>query len=487
MKSDVPIDRFFACIIAGVKDAADGCSRINVKNPATDATFAQIAACGPEEVNRAVMAARAAFGGGTWSQLTAVERGRLLCKLGEAIAFEAGALAELEAQDTGKPLAQAQADMVAAARYFEYYGGAADKVHGESIPFLAGYQVQTIYEPYGVTGHIIPWNYPAQMVGRSCAPALAMGNAVVLKPAEDACLTPIRIAELALDVGFPDGAFNVVTGYGHEAGVALTAHKDVDFVSFTGSPEVGVMVQTAAAHNHIGCTLELGGKSPQIVFSDADVDAVIPVLMNAIVQNGGQTCSAGARALIQQDIYADVMKRLKDGFTGLVAGPWFEDVNLGPLISEKQKMRVDGYIAKGGGEDAPLVARAKISSGASAEGHFVAPALFGPVAENHILAREEVFGPVLACIPFSDEEDAVRIANDTEYGLVASIWSADGSRQMRLAKRLKVGQVFLNCFGAGGGIELPFGGVRKSGRGREKGFAALHEFSQIKTIVQNHG
>lgn len=475
------------CIINGEEVAATSKKVIDLTSPSNGEKIAEIAAGGELEIDKAVAAARAAFDGGEWSKLVAVERGRLLHKLGLAITEHAEELAEIEAMDTGKPLKQAQADMVATARYFEFYGAAADKVHGETIPFLAGFQVQTIREPYGVTGHIIPWNYPAQMFGRSCAPALAMGNAIVLKPAEEACLAPIRIAELAHDVGFPEGAINVVTGYGHEAGSALTSHPDIDFISFTGSPEVGVLIQTAAARNHIGCTLELGGKSPQLVFEDANLDDAIPVLLNAIVQNGGQTCSAGSRALIQRSIFDEVVRKLKTGFEELVAAPWAESGSLGALISAKQKQRVQAFIDAGGSNDAPLIARGKLSNGAVETGHYVAPALFGPVSEDDPLAKEEVFGPVLSCIPFEDEADAIRIANDTEYGLVASVWSSDGGRQMRMAKALKCGQVFLNVYGAGGGIELPFGGVRKSGHGREKGFAALHEFSQLKTIVQNHG
>lgn len=474
-----------SCIIG--EERPNAAEFIDVTSPSDGRVIARIARGTATEIDAAVAAARAAFETGPWSTLTAVERGRLLMKLGEAVAQHAEELAEWEAKDTGKPISQARADMVAAARYFEFYGSAADKVHGETIPFMAGYQVQTLHEPYGVTGHIIPWNYPAQMFGRTCAPALAMGNAVVLKPAEEACITPLRICELALEVGFPAGAINVVTGYGHEAGAALSAHPGVDFLSFTGSPEVGVQVQKAAADNFIACTLELGGKSPQIVFADADLDAAIPVLLNAIVQNGGQTCSAGSRALVQRDIYDTVVARLAAGFEKLTAAPWDEDGNLGPLISQKQKARVESFIAAGGTHRAPLLARGRVSETAPAGGHYVVPALFGPVSEDDPLACDEVFGPVLSVLPFADEADAVRIANATEYGLVAGIWTRDGGRQMRMAKAMRCGQVFLNGYGAGGGIELPFGGVRRSGHGREKGMAALLEFSQLKTVVLNHG
>jgi aldehyde dehydrogenase (NAD+) len=470
------------CLIGGRwVGAADA---IPVIDPSDGAAFSEIAAGGAAEIDAAVAAARAAFDGGAWSTLTAVERGRLITKLGAAVAENAETLALTEARDTGKPLKQARADMVAASRYFEFYGGAADKVHGETIPFLNGFDVRVWREPYGVTGHIIPWNYPAQMVSRTLAASLAMGNACVVKPAEEACLTPLAIVRLAQEVGFPEGAINLVTGYGEAAGAALAAHRGVDFLSFTGSPEVGALVQTAAAKNHIGCTLELGGKSPQILFEDADLERALPVICNAIVQNGGQTCSAGSRVLVQQSLFETVVARLADRFAALTAAPALEDRDLGPLISARQKARVERFCAEAA---PPLIARGRVSSGAPEGGFYVAPALYGPAEPGDALTCEEVFGPVLAAIPFADEADALRIANATEYGLVAGVWTENAGRQTRMAKGLRCGQVFLNAYGAGGGIELPFGGVGKSGHGREKGFAALHEFSQIKTVVQNHG
>ncbi|WBU62760.1 aldehyde dehydrogenase family protein [Paracoccus aerodenitrificans] len=457
---------------------------MEVLSPIDGKPFSEIADSDAADIDAAVSAARAAFDDGEWGRLSAAERGRLMLKLSALISENAEALAQLESRDNGKPIKQARADMAVTARYFEYYGGAADKVHGEIIPFMTGYNVEVQREPHGVTGHIIPWNYPAQMFGRSVAPALAMGNATVLKPAEDACLTALRIGALSVEAGFPPGAINIVTGRGETAGKALSEHRGIDFISFTGSPEVGVMIQVAAAKNFIGCTLELGGKSPQIVFDDADLDAAMPFLVNALIQNGGQTCSAGTRVLIQKGVYDEVVSRLKEKFETIEASDSGEDAVLGPLISARQKKRVETYIKEAG---APVIARGSVAANAPDGGYYVAPVVFGPCEPGSRIAQEEVFGPVMAVIPFEDEAEAIRIANGTEYGLVASVWSRDGGRQQRVAKAMRCGQVFVNGYGAGGGVELPFGGIRKSGHGREKGFVALHEFSHIKTIVTHHG
>jgi aldehyde dehydrogenase (NAD+) len=477
----------FQNLIGGRWQPASDGRTLDMISPSDGQAFASIARGTGGDVDAAVSAARRAFEEGAWGRMTAVERGRLMAKLGEAILAHHEELAQLEARDCGKPMKQARADITAAARYFEFYGAAADKFHGETIPFLDGYMVTVLREPKGVTGHIIPWNYPAQMFGRSLAPALAMGNAVVMKPAEEACVVPLRLAQLAQDVGFPEGAINVVTGVGEEAGAALASHAGIDFLSFTGSPEVGTLVQKAAAVNHIGCVLELGGKSPQILFEDADIEAAAPVVVSAIVQNGGQTCSAGSRVLIQKSVYDAFVAKIAARFTQLRVGSHAMDLDCGPLISANQKKRVQGFIDQARKDGVPVLAQAQIADGVPAGGFYVAPILFGPVPRANPLACEEVFGPVLSIIPFEDETDAVKLANSTDYGLVAGIWTHDGGRQMRVAKKMRCGQVFVNGYGAGGGIELPFGGVKKSGHGREKGIEALREFSQAKTIVFKHG
>ena len=373
------------------------------------------------------------------------------------------------------------------ARYFEFYGSAADKVHGEAIPFLNGHQVTLLREPLGVTAHIIPWNYPAQMLGRTLAPALAMGNATVLKPAEDTSLSALRFAEIAAAAGLSEGALNLVTGRGEEASTALAGHPGIDFVTFTGSNEVGTLVQQAAARNAVKCVLELGGKSPQIVFADADLERALPIVVRAIVQNPGQTCTAGSRLLVQRDIFDSFIARVAESFAKTRVGTPEMDLDCGPLMNPALLARVQRYIDNARAAGVPLLAQGRIADGTPATGRYVAPALFGPVPRDNALAREEVFGPVLAALPFSDEADAIALTNTTDYGLLAAVWTGNAGRLQRVAKAVKAGQVFMNCYGAGGGVELPFGGTKRSGHGREKGLLALEEMSTTKTLVHFHG
>ncbi len=473
-------------LIAGDWQAPSGGDTIAVIDPSDGAEYARIGRGGKEDIDRAVKAARAAMDG-AWGRMPALERGRLLMKLAQAIGERTEELARIEARDCGKPLKQARADAVACARYFEFYAGAADKLHGETIPYLAGYTVMTLREPHGVTGHIIPWNYPMQILGRSVAAALAAGNACVLKPAEDASMSSLRIGELATEIGFPPGAINVVPGLGEEAGAALAAHPGVDHLSFTGSPDVGTLVQQEAARHNAPVTMELGGKSPQLVFADADIDAALPFITGAIIQNAGQTCSAGSRLLIERSAFDRVADRVAERFKTLRVGPWDMDLDCGPLINRQQKARVDGFIGGALKDGVKKLGEGAIAPNTPPGGYYVAPSFFGPVAPESRLGQEEVFGPVLAAIRFDDEADAVRIANGTPYGLVASVWTQDGGRQLRLARALKCGQVFVNNYGAGGGVELPFGGVKRSGFGREKGFEALYGFSALKTVAIRHG
>ena len=467
-------------------DALSG-ARIDVACPSDGKVFASIPASGAADVDKAMSAARRAFEEGAWPKMPAVERGRLLVRLSQLVGDNADELAALESRDTGKPARQGRADVTATMRYYEFYGGAGDKIHGDTIPFLPGYTALTLREPHGVVAGIIPWNYPLQILARVAGAALAMGNTLVVKPAEDASLSAIRIAELALEAGIPEGVFNVITGYGRDAGAALSAHPGVDYVTFTGSPMTGTAIQQAAAVNNRGVTMELGGKSPQIVFADADIEAALPVLVNAIIQNGGQTCSAGSRILIEKPVYEQIATALAERFSKLTAGPHEADLDLGALINPKQKERVAGFVAAAEEAGIPVLARGQVAADAPAGGWYFAPALFGAVDPKAALAQEEVFGPVLSLFPFEGEEQAVALANDTEFGLVASVWTRDGARQHRVAKRVRAGQVFVNGYGAGGGIELPFGGFKKSGHGREKGFEALYDMSATKTIVFNHG
>lgn len=472
------------CFINGDWRVPDAGQTLMTIDPSSGAPLTQIARGQSADINTAIAAAETALAG-PWGKATAAERGRLLSKIAGLVLDHTETLAQMEARDVGKPLTQARADAVALARYMEFYGGAADKLTGETIPYLDGYTVYTLREPHGVTGHIIPWNYPMQIIGRSVGAALATGNACVLKPAEDACLTALAFAEIAHRAGLPPGALNVVPGLGAEAGAALSEHPGIHHMSFTGSVATGKLIQKAAGENIVPVTLELGGKSPQVVFADADLNAALPFLVNAGIQNAGQTCSAASRILVEASRYDDVVTAMSARYRTLRAGPALDDHDLGPLVSERQKSIVEGFLTQA--KDLTIAATGQIVADAPKGGAYLAPTLFADAAPSHPLAQDEIFGPVQIVIPFKDEAEAIEIANGTKYGLVASCWTKDGARQMRMAKALRAGQVFLNNYGAGGGVELPFGGRGLSGHGREKGFEALYGFTTLKTVAALHG
>jgi len=454
-------------------------------NPSDGSLLTQIARGTATDIDAAVAAAQAALDG-PWGQLTAAERGRVLHRMSVKVLEQADELARLEALDVGKPLKQGRADAVALARYLEFYGGAADKVMGETIPFANGYTAFTWREPHGVTAHIVPWNYPMQIIGRSVGAALAMGNACVLKPAEEACLTALAFARIIERAGLPAGALNLVPGLGEEAGAALAAHPGVRHVSFTGSVAVGALIQTAAAKNAVPVTLELGGKSPQVVFADADLDAALPFLVNAGIQNAGQTCSAASRILVERPVFDHVVAMMAERYRALRVGPALDDLDVGPVISARQRDIVTGYLELVKSSGLRIAAQASLPAALPTGGFYVPPTLVSNVNSSHRVAQEEIFGPVQAVIPFEGEAEALAIANGTPFGLVAGVWTRDGSRALRMARRLQAGQVFVNNYGDGGGIELPFGGVKHSGHGREKGFEALYGFSSLKTVAIKH-
>ena len=480
MTTNMPVE---GLIIDGRKvPAADG-RAIDVYDPSTGEVFTRVARAGREDVDRAVSAAERAMASPAWGGLEPAERGRILFRIAAAIRGRAEELATLESRDNGKPLRQARTDVQVAARYFEFYGGVADKIMGHTIPMGPGIVDFTIKEPIGVSAQIVPWNYPIQIGSRGVAPALAAGCAVVMKPSSEAPMTAIRVGEIGLDCGLPPGALNIVTGTGSEAGVALATHKSINQLTFTGSVEVGVAVAKMAADNVVPVVMELGGKSPNIVFADADMDQAVAGVAKAIFQNAGQTCSAGSRLLVERRAHDAFVDRLAAHTRAMKLGPGVDDPDMGPIISKRQLETIEEYVAIGQQEGARVSAGGRRpSAGGLPGGYFYEPTLLTGVTRGMRVAQEEIFGPVLAILPFDTVEEAAEIANDSEYGLVAGVWTRDINQAMALATRIKSGQVFVNTYGAGGGVEMPFGGYKKSGYGREKSLEALASYTQTKNV-----
>jgi aldehyde dehydrogenase (NAD+) len=448
-------------------------------NPATEQPNASVAEADARDIDRAVRSSRAAFEG-PWARMRAADRGRLLIRFADAIREAQDELVELESLDSGKPVSTIRRqDMPAVLDTLTYYGGLADKIAGQVVPVRPDALTYTVREPLGVVAAIVPWNFPLMIGMWKIAPALACGCTVVLKPAELTSLSALRLGELALKAGLPPGVLNVVPGSGKVAGAALVDHPDVDKVTFTGSPAVGREILRGAAGNLKRVTLELGGKSANIVFPDADLDAAVKAASSGIFFNSGQVCSAGSRILVHEAVYDEVVDRLAArAATIRIGDPGQAGTAMGPLVSEVQMNRVLGYIDLGVREGASVVT----GGGRRGDvGYFVEPTVFANVDHDMRISREEIFGPVAAAIKFTGDEDALRIANGTRYSLAAGVWSGDIARVHRFARRLKAGTVWVNTFGPTD-IRLPWGGSRDSGLGREHGDAAIDNFTEPKVV-----
>lgn len=454
--------------------------QFTVHNPSTGAALTKLDCANTDQVNRAVESSREAFS--VWRRIPHRKRGLMLRHLADEMDAHAAEFAHMETLNTGKSLSESLQDVKKSAEAFAFYSELADKTFGRSIPISDDYHSYTRLEPRGVTVHISPWNYPLRLAVRSLAPALACGNTVILKPSEHTPLTALMLAELFQSCGFPEGVMNIVCGVGEDCGAALAGHPDINHVAFTGSVPSGITVARLAAGNVVPAVLELGGKSANIVFADCDIDLAVAGVLKGIFTNAGQVCCSGSRLVVQESIKDEFVGRLVAAAEAMSVGPGINNPDMGPLITKEQHQRVLEFIRKGQEEGAVvLTGGQQLSGGKYESGFFIQPTIFDNVRNSMHIAREEIFGPVLCAIPFKDDAEALAIANDSPYGLVAGIWTSNLSRAHRLSAELEVGQVFVNDFFSGS-IANPFGGYKRSGFGRERGVEALENYTQVKSV-----
>jgi acyl-CoA reductase-like NAD-dependent aldehyde dehydrogenase len=463
-------------------DAVSG-KTFAANNPATETELLQVAEADAADIDLAVKAAQKAFREGPWPKMSATERGRLLWKIGDLLLQHADELARIETLNNGKPIFESrQVDVPAAAACFQYYAGWATKIHGETIPVPGNYLNYTLREPLGVCGAIIPWNFPILMAAWKLAPALACGNTVVLKPAEQTPLTALKMAEIFQQAGMPDGVINIVPGFGPTAGAALVKHPGVAKIAFTGSTAVGRQIMRTAADSLKKVSLELGGKSPNIVFADADIDAAVRGAINGIFYGKGEVCAAGSRLLVEKSIHEQFVTKLAERTAKLAVGdPLHPKTRVGALVSSKQMDRVLGYIETGKSEGARVVTGGERATVGDGKGFFVKPTIFDGVEPGMKIAQEEIFGPVLSTIEFADLDDAIARANSTMYGLAAAVWTRDVKKAHRAARALEAGTVWINTYNMLD-TASPFGGYKMSGFGRELGAQALDLYTQTKSV-----
>lgn len=462
--------------IAGRFSAPASGQHLDECDPRTGQPSFRIARGNAEDVHAATQAAQNALAG--WRATKPLDRGRILTSIGRSIRQQIDALAAIEQTETGKPLYQAKVDIEIAAQYFEFYGGLAPALEGETIDIGPRKLCYTLREPFGVIGAILPWNAPANQLARAAAPALAAGNTVVAKPSEYTSVSSLRLAELAVAAGLPAGCLNIVTGTGLEVGTEIVGHPDVAKIAFTGSLRAGREIGIKAAGRILPVTLELGGKSPDIVFADADLQAAAAGAVRGFTVNAGQACIAGTRILVEQSVAAEFETLLAAEARKLKVGA-SEDSQVGPIITGPQFEKIQGFFAAARAEGATALTGGKA---AAAEGYFIEPTIFTGVKDDSCVVLEEIFGPVCALQTFETEAQAIRMANDTHYGLAAGLWTQNLSRAHRVAAQLQAGQVYVNEYPSGG-VETPFGGYKQSGIGREKGREALHHYSQLKTVI----